>query len=202
MRVLLAVSLLVCACSESPFAPAPSGDGACGSDAWPCAFTCQLDCAQRALHASASCMLTLEGTLDSARTTCNFSDGSLVRFAAPVTSSSAQSWDLSIERGGQTCLHLRTDGLGGQTELSASSGVYRQILTVAGGDLGPRGLGQAQVRCEDGRLFAGPASSCYACAEGRGCQLDGVLQLQVTGTRPLVFTLQSGTALAPLFSCR
>jgi hypothetical protein len=201
MRALTLATLLLCACSESPFAPAPSGAASCGSDSWPCAFTCQLDCASRALRAAGSCMLTLEGTLDTARTTCGFSDGSLVRFAAPVSSISATGWDFTVERGGKTCLHLRTDGLGGQTELSYPDGEYRQIVSLAGGDLGPRGLGQVQVSC-GGRLFTGSASSCYRCADASGCQLDGLLTLQVTGTRPLVFTLKSGTELAPLFSCR
>ena len=202
MRALTIAALLLCACSESPFAPAPSA-GSCGSDSWPCAFDCQLDCALRALRASGSCMLTLEGTLGSARTTCSFPDGSLVQLGDPVSASSATgAWDLTIQRGGKTCLHLRTAGLGGQTDLSYPGGEYHQVLSPSGADRGLRGLGQVQVRCDDGRLFSGSASSCYRCADARGCQLDGLLALQVTGKSPLVFTLQSGTELAPLFSCK
>jgi len=213
LGLTLLAGLAMAACSESPFAPAPSVR-TCGASDWPCPFDCQLDCAGRALRAAGSCLSTLEGTLDASRTTCSFPDGGRVLFRGRVptlpSDLRSQAWDFTVERGGKICLDLRMQTptleegwLRTSITLAQAGDEYQQELWLAAGDAGAAvGPERARVRCPDGRTHAGLARDCSVCADAGTCSLDGLLELAVTGEKLLEFTLRSGSDVTPLFTCR
>jgi hypothetical protein len=200
-------------CLESPFAPAPT-TSQCGSEEVPCLLSCRSTCAVAAVDAAASCMTPLEGSLNVARTSCDFADGSAVVFADPVPPDatagdlSTRSWSFVLTRGVTTCLTVTSEPLAGapdatrrRTTVEGPSGSYGQDVTVsaAARDVGIDRLSELRVRC-GGKTYA--ASGTALCASCEGACAPPLLELRVQRVSALEFTLQSGSHITPIFTCR
>jgi len=211
-RLGLAPLLLIAGCLDGPFAPPPENVN-CGSEAHPCPLACDLDCAGLAATAAGACMLTLEGTLSADRLSCDFADGSEVRFADPLPAGGAAQagpdWDLTLRRHGADCLHLEQPASDEQGELRHSrmsltgpAGSYRQELWTPSSarDGGPPAR-RMTIRCLDGRIFTGEGLACGACNDG-GCGPRPFLELEPLRHGSLELRLRGGSAVTPLFTCR
>ncbi len=89
------------------------------------------NCWKKSVAAAVACIPTGEtGVLSADRTSCSYSDNTLVTFAnaVPETAPGSYAWDLSITKGGATCasfLDLTSNG-GGDFRLETSLGVFRK----------------------------------------------------------------------------
>jgi hypothetical protein len=219
--VVVAV-LLVGACDESLYAPAPEVVP-CGAEEQPCRLTCELDCAATVVDMAAGCMQSMQGTLGSARTRCDFPDGTRASFAWPIpaagTDLSARSWKLELRGGsGSDCLSVTAEplpwiagGLRSRTEVQTGQVRYLQELTMRASSSPPADDGGAAqpdlerltVRCPDGRFFEGRGrEACGGCEEADCTKLPLVELRASWGGPTLDFDLRVGERVTPLFSCR
>jgi hypothetical protein len=220
--------LLLSSCMESPFSPPPQISN-CGSEAEPCALTCQLDCAPSTVDAATTCMMTLEGTLDSSRKVCAFPDGNQVTFEQALPEEkgdlSGRVFSFTIARGAKSCLSLSSQPLpwqgGGtysKTTAKSARGSYSQEIwgearTLPTGDaqLGKRDAGRPppvvsriRLSCADERIYAAEGAAICSSTDDAAAQRLGppLLELRVIHRQSFEFTLLSGTKVTPLFTCR
>mgnify|MGYP006291134821 CR=1 FL=1 len=213
----LALSLPLGGCLESPYATGET-ERSCGEAAQPCRLDdCELACATTVADSAASCMLTLEGSLDPDRTRCSFSDGSSVRFARPLPAAGVplddRRFELTITRGGQPCVTVAADpvdldapaGASGSTTITLPAGTYRQTVRLAprgGGDGGPT-LRELTLRCPDGTHYIGGLPLCGSC-EGGDCGALPLIGVAASWTLQdvLEISLTRGARRVPLFTCQ
>jgi len=86
---------------------------------WKGVVTAALSCAPGDLE---------DGTFDAGRTTCTFTDGTSISFAAAVPSDSLSEyeWEFTVEAGGSTCLSYAEDDTG--SEVVTSEGTFTEDL--------------------------------------------------------------------------
>lgn len=209
------VALLLGGCAESPFAPAPSA-ASCGTADFPCPFDCSAGCAAQAVDLVAACMQTLEGSLDSARTRCTFSDGSVITFAWPVPATGAdldsRTWQFTVQRGGVSCLSIKADPLPWRSwrvqaaaDLTWSTGQYRQEVWMGQDDGGASvtRVRRVAMRCPGGKVYDSEGRDpCTAC-EGADCRKLPLVEVHAAWDNgALGIELTSAERVTPLFTCR
>ena len=216
-----ATALLLCAgCDESLYAP-PAEIVPCGAVDRPCRLTCELDCAATVVDMAAGCMQSMQGTLDSAGTRCDFPDGTRATFAWPIPAAggdvSARSWRLELAgASGEPCLSVSAEplpwvagGFRSRTEVRTSRVSYTQELSMRelpsaddGGAVRPD-LDRLLVLCPDGRYFEGQGrEACGGCADA-DCSKLPLVELHASWSDlTLDFDLRAGERVTPLFSCR
>jgi hypothetical protein len=161
-------------------------------------------------------MQTLEGALDAARTRCTFSDGSLVTFARPVpamgTDLDSRTWELTVQRTGQTCLSIKADPLPWRSwrvqaaaDLAWSTGRFRQEVWMAQGDGGSSAalVRRVVIRCPGGTVYDSEGRApCQSC-EGADCRKLPLVEVHAAWDNgSLAIELKSGERVTPLFTCR
>jgi len=215
---LLLLVAACAACEGSPFSPPPFV-APCGTAQEPCLFSCDLDCAATVVNLAAGCMQTLEGTLSSSRTQCDFPDGSQVLFARPLPAADSdlgsRSWNIKVMRQGETCLSLAAEplpwaggGLHARTavELSQTTRFSQEIWTTSiAKDGGPPAAERVVIHCVDGMVYEKRAEQggvCADCPEG-DCQRLPLAEARAAWSGAVLeLRLVSGDATTPLFSCR
>jgi len=209
-------------CDESLYAPS-SEAVPCGTEDLPCPFTCELECAATVVDMASSCMQSLQGTLNSAGTRCDFPDGSQAAFAWPVpdvgADLSARSWKLTLRRPDSQgpCISVTSEplpwvagGFRSETSVQTESASYSQELSmrsdgVAAVDDSGAALpdpSRLLVHCPDGRFFRGEGRAICAECSGSDCRKLPLVELRAGWNGPtLDFELRAGDRITPLFSC-
>jgi hypothetical protein len=167
--------------------PPPPFDASGEAGVLDCSWMDGPNCWNALLPMLSSCVNTTQrfGTFSADRMTCTYDDGTTIKFDAPVPKQpsvdKADLWNLTIEKGGRTCLRLEEPAFGAMW-LTTSAGLFTATADPT-----------AEVTCPDGTYFTAPTipvcAHLFPSASPAWAEPDGRTQLELTGPAHMPLTL-------------